>query len=58
MKVYYSNTGNAAHYFRDCFQLQRTDKDSVKTADEEDINRHVCQDCKNRQAFTEVEEPL
>lgn len=55
MKVYYSETGHAAHYYRDCPQLYGTDSDALQTTTEEHLDRYICADCKDRRSFATFE---
>lgn len=54
MKVYYSENGRALHYYQDCHQLDSTNPDALKTADEDELDRYVCSDCADRRSFIEL----
>lgn len=53
MVVYYTATGHAYHYYKDCPQLQKNGLGAINASDKEDLDRHVCLNCKTRQSLVE-----
>ena len=53
MPVFYTTSGRAYHYYRDCHQLTKGTPEIRQTATADALDRPPCHTCRARRALTE-----